>query len=58
MKNVHGHGKGDLLIHVHVETPVNLSTKQKTILEQFQETEKGSNSPERNSFLEKLKVFF
>jgi molecular chaperone DnaJ len=58
MKNVHGHGKGDLLIHVHVETPVNLSTKQKTILEQFQESEKDSNSPERSSFLKKLKVFF
>ena len=58
MKNVHGHGKGDLLIHVHVETPVNLSSKQKSILEQFQETEKDSNSPGRKSVLDKLKVFF
>ncbi len=58
MKNVHGHGKGDLLIHIYVETPVNLSSKQKAMLEQFQETEKRSNAPECNSFLEKVKVFF
>ncbi|MCB1106944.1 MAG: molecular chaperone DnaJ [Chlamydiia bacterium] len=58
LKNVHGHGKGDLLIHVHVETPVNLSSKQKELLEEFQETETASNSPERKSFLDKLKVFF
>ena len=56
-KNVHGHGKGDLLIHVHVETPVKLSSKQKSLLEQFQETKSESNSPERKSFLDKLKVF-
>ena len=58
LKNVHGHGTGDLLINVQVETPVNLSSKQKSILEQFQETESSNNSPERKSFLEKLKTFF
>ncbi|MCP5506435.1 MAG: molecular chaperone DnaJ [Chlamydiales bacterium] len=58
MKNVHGHGKGDLLIHVHVETPVNLSNKQKSLLEDFQATESEENSPKRKSFLDKLKVFF
>lgn len=57
-KNVHGHGKGDLLIHIHVETPVNLSAKQKSLLENFQQTETESNSPERKSFLDKMKVFF
>lgn len=58
LKNVHGHGKGDLLIHVHVETPVNLSSKQKSLLEDFQSTESEDNSPKRKSFLDKLKVFF
>lgn len=57
-KNVHGHGKGDLLIHIHVETPVNLSAKQKSLLEDFQQTETESNSLERKSFLDKMKVFF
>lgn len=58
LKNVHGHGKGDLLIHVQVETPVNLSQKQKELLEQFQETENAQNSPDRKTFLDKLKTFF
>lgn len=58
IKNVHGHGKGDLLIHISVETPVNLSPKQKTLLEEFRETESAQNSPKRKSFLDRLKVFF
>ncbi|MCB1116020.1 MAG: molecular chaperone DnaJ [Chlamydiia bacterium] len=58
LKNVHGHGKGDLLIYVHVETPVHLSTKQKALLEEFQGTESEDNSPRKKSFLDKLKVFF
>ncbi|MCB1083606.1 MAG: molecular chaperone DnaJ, partial [Simkania sp.] len=58
LKNVHGHGKGDLLIHINVETPVNLSNKQKSLLEDFQATESEKNSPQKKSFLDKLKVFF
>ena len=58
LKNVHGHGKGDLLIHVNVETPINLSSKQKSLLEDFQATESEENSPQKKSFLDKLKVFF
>lgn len=58
LKNVHGHGKGDLMINIQVETPVNLSSKQKELLESFQETEKPDNSPQRKSFLDKMKVFF
>ncbi len=58
LKNVHGHGKGDLLVKVHVETPVNLSAKQKSLLEDFQAMESEENSPQRKSFLDKLKIFF
>jgi len=58
LKNVHGQGKGDLLINVQVEIPVNLSAKQKELLEQFQKTETFHNSPKRKSFLQKIKVFF
>ena len=58
IKNVHGHGRGDLLIDIQVETPVNLTQQQKAILAQFQETEGPQNSPQRKSFLEKVKIFF
>jgi molecular chaperone DnaJ len=56
--NVHGHGKGDLLVRVFVETPTNLSKKQRDILEEFSKTESPANLPKRKGFLDKLKGLF
>lgn len=56
--NVHGHGKGDLIVKILVETPVDLSEKQKTLLQQFAELEREENSPHRKTFFDKLKVLF
>jgi molecular chaperone DnaJ len=56
--NVHGQGKGDLLVKITVETPVNLNEKQKDLLSAFGELENGQNSPKKKSFLGKLKDFF
>ncbi len=56
--NVHGRGKGDMLVKIIVETPVGLSEKQKAILSDFAELEKEQNSPRRRSFFDKLKLFF
>lgn len=56
--NVHGNGKGDLLIQVQVETPVNLSSEQKSILTQFADTERPQNSPKSKSFFDKIKSLF
>lgn len=56
--NVHGQGKGDLLVHIQIETPVNLSGEQKKLLEEFAKLEGPHNSPKKKSFFEKLKVFF
>lgn len=58
LPNVHGHGTGDLLIKLHVETPVNLSSKQKDLLEELQKLQTDHNNPKAKSFLDKLKVFF
>lgn len=58
IQDVHGYGKGDLFIEITIETPVNLTQKQKELLASFQKTESEQNSPKRKSFLEKLKVFF
>ena len=58
MPNVHGHGRGDLLVHLQVETPVNLSSEQKKLLEEFNKLESPNNSPKKKSFLDRLKVFF
>jgi len=56
--NVHGQGHGDLLIKILVETPVDLNEKQKDLLKQFASLENESNSPRKQTFMNKLKVFF
>lgn len=56
--NVHGHGKGDLLVRIFVETPTRLTDKQKELLEEFGKLEGPSNLPKRKGFLDKIKDFF
>lgn len=59
--HLRGRDRGDLYVHVFVETPVNLSAKQKKLLRDFDESlkEGGSkHSPQSDSFLDKMKQFF
>ncbi|MBM3199195.1 MAG: molecular chaperone DnaJ, partial [Chlamydiae bacterium] len=56
--NVHGHGRGDLIVKVLVETPVSLSEKQRAVLQQFADLETEENSPRKKTFFDKLKVLF
>ena len=46
--------KGDLIITVTVETPKNLTSEQKKLLEKFSETLGESNTGKRQSFFKKL----
>ena len=57
-KNVHGNGSGDLIVRINVETPVNLSSKQKKLMQELGESLGSSNSPNTKSFFEKLKSCF
>jgi len=56
--NVHKHGTGDLLVKIIVETPTNLSERQKELLTQFGELEGPGNLPKRKGFLDKIKSLF
>jgi len=56
--NVHGAGCGDLLVSIFVETPTDLSKKQKELLEEFATMERPANLPNRKSFLDKIKGLF
>lgn len=56
--NVHGQGQGDLLIRIHVETPVKLSEKQKALFKQLDELESAQNYPRKKGFFDKIKSFF
>lgn len=56
--NVHGGGRGDMLVKIIVETPVGLNEKQKDLLKAFADTEGAHNSPQKRTFLDKLKGLF
>lgn len=53
--NVHGAGKGDLLVRVLVEIPTLLSDRQKQLLREFSELEDPKNTPQKKGFLDKIK---
>ncbi|MEN8154778.1 MAG: molecular chaperone DnaJ [Acidobacteriota bacterium] len=42
-KNLNGWGKGDLLIIIHLDTPVNLSKREKDLFKELREIEKQKN---------------
>ena len=48
---------GDLYIQVNVETPVNLSKKQKQLLEEFQTASSDETNPESTGFFARVKEF-
>lgn len=61
MKSVRGHGQGDLLCRVVIETPVNLSREQKELLSELQtslDSSKKTHSPRFSSWFDSVKNFF
>lgn len=51
--------RGDLFVKFRVETPTNLSQRQKELLEEFREISKDENcQPESKGFFEKIKDLF
>lgn len=59
VKSVRGGGVGDLLCRVAVETPVNLTKRQKELLQEFGSTlQGGEHSPRSSSWLDGVKKFF
>ena len=49
---------GDLYIQVAVETPQNLSRRQRELLEEFEQLSSKENSPQSNGFFTRMKDFF
>jgi molecular chaperone DnaJ len=49
---------GDLYIQVTVETPVNLSKKQRQLLKEFEEASEARNNPESSNFFARVKEFW
>ena len=52
---------GDLLCHVVVETPVNLTERQRELLREFEainQMDSDRHSPRAKSWMDKVKEFF
>ena len=58
MPNVESRGVGDLLVQTHIEVPKKLSAEQKELLRKIAETEHANVSPQRKSFLDRIKDYF
>jgi molecular chaperone DnaJ len=55
MSIMRSRNRGDMYIHVAVETPVHLSKKQKDLLKEFEEAGNKGSSPESEGFFSKVK---
>ena len=61
IKGVRSIGHGDLLCHVVVETPVQLTERQKELLREFEEISQGdasTHNPKAQGWLDKVREFF
>ncbi len=55
MKVMNHHAHGDMYVEIAVETPVNLSDKQKELLKEFEECDnEGKSSPESKGFFDRI----
>jgi molecular chaperone DnaJ len=57
MPQLRGAGRGDMLIELHVETPVNLTSRQKELLDEFNKLGEDNN-PESTTFFSKVRSFW
>lgn len=61
IRNVRSHAQGDLICHVVVETPVNLTDRQRELLEEFEAISRGNanrHNPKSQSWMDKVRDFF
>ena len=61
VKGVRSHAHGDLLCHVVIETPVNLTERQKELLSEFEtvtQKDRERHNPRAKSWMDKVKAFF
>ena len=62
VKSVRSSHVGDMIVEVHIETPVKLTSEQKELLKAFDESLQGKHhkqhSPKTHSFFDSVKAFF
>ena len=58
MPALRGAGTGDMFIVLAVETPVNLTARQKELMREFEDLSEHNNNPESSSFFSSVKNFW
>jgi molecular chaperone DnaJ len=58
MPRLHGRDRGDLHVEILVETPINLSAKQKKLLQEFADGCDADSHPQTRGFFDVMKRFF
>lgn len=58
IKSLRGNYKGDIIVRIIIETPKNLTDKQKELLEKFEESLNEKNYEKKTNFLKKIKRAF
>ncbi|MEL6642828.1 MAG: molecular chaperone DnaJ [Pseudomonadota bacterium] len=58
MPMLRGGGTGDMFIELAVETPVNLTSRQKELLKEFEKLSKTETNPESSDFFSAVKNFW
>ena len=58
MPNIRGHGFGDILVKVNVETPTRLTPRQRELLEEFAQISGEETNPQSRSFFDKVRQVF
>ncbi|MCB1889006.1 MAG: molecular chaperone DnaJ [Rhodocyclaceae bacterium] len=61
IRNVRSHAPGDLMCHVVVETPVDLTDRQRELLQEFEEISVSNadrHNPKARGWMDKVKEFF
>ena len=56
--SLQGYGKGDQLVVLKVETPANLSSRQRELLEEFAHLSGEDVNPQHKNFFDKVKEMF
>jgi molecular chaperone DnaJ len=56
--SLRGGGKGDLHVHVRVQTPSKLTKQQRQLLEELGAASKAENKPDARGMFEKVKETF
>ncbi|MBN8828361.1 MAG: molecular chaperone DnaJ [Sphingobacteriia bacterium] len=58
MHHLKSKNRGDMIVSINVEIPVNITKRQKELLEEFDQESKKESNPKSESFFNKMKGFF